>query len=129
MIADLRRERWTLRDIADGLGRSASTISRELRHNADRGRYLPATADKTAVGRIARPRARRVATDAELRAVVVELLDKRWSSAQVAHELPERVLHAFPPRIFIVLDVADTSPERAEAGDVTRHPPSSDGPG
>ena len=31
VIADLRRARWTLRDIADELGRSPSTISRELR--------------------------------------------------------------------------------------------------
>ena len=75
VIADLRRARWTLRDIADELGRSPSTISRELRRNAaDRGRYLPATADRAAVERIARPRARRVAADAELQAVVVELL-------------------------------------------------------
>lgn len=91
MIADLRRARWTLRQIADELGRSPSTISRELRRNADdRGRYLPATADNAAVERIARPRARRVVADAELQAVVVELLDKRWSPEQVAHELPER---------------------------------------
>ncbi len=59
VIADLRRARWTLRDIADELGRSPSTISRELRRNADdRGRYLPASADKAAVERISRPRAR-----------------------------------------------------------------------
>lgn len=69
MIADLRRARWTLRQIADDLARSPSTISWELRRNAnDRGRYLPGTADKAAVDRIARPRARRVAVDAELQA-------------------------------------------------------------
>ncbi|MGI8647903.1 MAG: IS30 family transposase [Mycobacteriales bacterium] len=91
VIADLRRGRWTVRDIAQALGRSPSTVSRELRRNADdHGRYLPATADKAAVERIARPRSRRVLADAELRAVVVELLDKRWSPEQVAHELPDR---------------------------------------
>ncbi len=91
VIADLRRARWTVRDIADELGRSPSTISRELRRNADdRGRYLPAAADKAALERIARPRDRRIAVDAELRAVVMKLLDKRWSPEQVAHELPDR---------------------------------------
>jgi IS30 family transposase len=91
VIADLRRQQWTVRQIAHELDRSPSTISRELRRNTDdRGRYLPATADRTAVDRIARPRVRRVLTDTELQAVVVELLDKRWSPEQVAHELPER---------------------------------------
>jgi IS30 family transposase len=95
VIADLRRQQWTVRQIAHELDRSPSTISRELRRNTDdRGRYLPATADRTAVDRIARPRVRRVLTDTELQAVVVELLDKRWSPEQVAHELPER----FPER-------------------------------
>lgn len=46
-------------------------------------------ADRLAA-RAARPRARRVTKDAGLRAVVVELLDKRWSPEQVARELRER---------------------------------------
>ena len=80
-----------VRGIALELGRSPGTVSRELRRNADaQGRYLPASADKAAVERIARPRVRRVLGDIELRAVVVELLDKRWSPEQVAHELRER---------------------------------------
>ncbi|MDQ2749151.1 MAG: IS30 family transposase [Actinomycetota bacterium] len=91
VIADLRRERRTVRQIAAELARSPSTISRELRRNADdRGRYLPATADKAAVERIVRPRSRRVVADPELRSVVVKLLDKRWSPEQVAHELADR---------------------------------------
>ena len=91
-IADLRRERRTLHEIAVVVGRSTSTISRELRRNADpaTGRYLPATADKLAAARVVRPRPRRVTRDAELHAVVVELLGKRWSPEQVAHELRAR---------------------------------------
>jgi IS30 family transposase len=91
-IADLHREARTLQEIAAVIGRSTSTISRELRRNADpaTGRYLPATADKLATSRVARPRARRVTRDEELRAVVVELLGKRWSPEQVAHELRAR---------------------------------------
>ncbi len=91
MIADLRRAGCTVRGIALELGRSPATVSRELRRNSDvHGRYLPGSADKTAVERIARPRVRRVMGDVELRAVVVELLAKRWSPEQVAHELRER---------------------------------------
>lgn len=74
------------------IGRSTSMISRELRRNADptAGRYLPATADRLAAARVARPRPRRVARDAQLHAVVVELLGKRWSPEQVAHDLRQR---------------------------------------
>jgi len=75
VIADLRREQRTVREIARELGRSPATVSRELRRNVDdRGRYLPRSADLAATERVARPRARRVTVDAELRAVVVVLL-------------------------------------------------------
>jgi len=90
-IADLHREKKSLRQIAEAIGRPASTVSRELRRNADPSRgYLPGTADRLATGRLSRPRPRRVSLDVELRAVVVELLGKRWSPEQVAHELRER---------------------------------------
>jgi len=91
-IADLHREEKTLQEIAVLTGRNTSTISRELRRNADptTGLYLPAAADRLAAGRVARPRPRRVTRDEELHAVVVELLSKRWSPEQVAHELLQR---------------------------------------
>jgi transposase, IS30 family len=88
VIADLRREKRTVREIARELGRSPATVSRELRRNIDdSGRYLPRSADRAATERIGRPRARRVQADAELRSVVADLLSKRWSPEQVAHEL------------------------------------------
>jgi len=91
IIADLLREGKTLRQIAVALGRSPSTICRELRRNIDAaGPYLPGAADRMATGRVARHRQRRLATDEDLRVVVVELLGKRWSPEQIAHELPER---------------------------------------
>ncbi len=90
-IADLRREMKGVREIADAIGRSPATVSRELRRNADdAGRYLPASADRRSEERIARPRERRLLVDDELRVVVNELLGKRWSPEQVAHELRER---------------------------------------
>ena len=90
-IADLRREKKGVREIAAAIGRSPATVSRELRRNADdSGRYLPQTADRLAEERVARPRTRRLLIDVELRTVVNELLGKRWSPEQVAHELRER---------------------------------------
>ena len=76
-IADLNRAGVSLRDIAEELGRAASTVSRELRRNADgRGRYLPATAQRLSVERRSRSsaRTRRVTRDAQLYGVVAELL-------------------------------------------------------
>ncbi|GBE68340.1 IS30 family transposase [Mycobacterium sp. MFM001] len=91
-IADLHRAGVGVCAIAEELGRAASTVSRELRRNADaQGRYLPATAERLAVERQSRPlRMRRVACDEQLCGVVAELLGKRWSPEQVAHELPVR---------------------------------------
>ncbi len=91
LIADLRREKRTVREIAAVLGRSPATVSREIRRNTDdRGRYLPLQADRRAGIRRLRPRPRRLAVDEPLRLVVPELLSKRWSPEQVAHELRRR---------------------------------------
>jgi IS30 family transposase len=91
VIADLRREHRTVRDIAAVISRSPATVSRELRRNVDhKGRYLPLTAEWLAAGRVRRPRARRLFVDVELRAVVMALLEQRWSPEQVAQELRRR---------------------------------------
>lgn len=89
MIADLRRDGLGVRAIAEQLGRAASTVSRELGRNVDgHGRYLPATAQRLSTARQSRPaRTRRVSDDEVLCGVVAELLGKRWSPEQVAHEL------------------------------------------
>ena len=64
-IADLRRAGVSVGDIADELGRAASTVSRELRRNTDnRGRYLPATAQQLSTQRRSQPaRTRRVTAE------------------------------------------------------------------
>ena len=89
VIADLHRAGVGVRGIAKELGRTPSTVSRELRRNVDgTGRYLPATAKRLSVER--RSRAvpmRRVVRDKELYGVVTALLGKLWSPEQVGHEL------------------------------------------
>jgi IS30 family transposase len=88
VIADLLGTGRTIRVIARELGRSPSTVSREVRRNSDpHGRYRPEHAEHAARARAHRPRGRRVAADAELREFVAGLLGKRWSPEQVAHEL------------------------------------------
>jgi IS30 family transposase len=88
-IADLHRTGISMRGIAEELGRAPSTVSRELHSNGDgRGRYLPATAQRLSTERQSRSwRTRRVTRDDQLHGVVAELLGKRWSPEQVAHEL------------------------------------------
>ena len=88
MIADLLAAKMTVRGIAADMGRSPSTISREIRRNSDPdGRYRPHHAEQAARARVCKPRKRRVAIDGVLAEVVARLLAKRWSPEQVAHEL------------------------------------------
>jgi IS30 family transposase len=87
-ISDLRRSGATLRTIAKDLGRSPSTISRELRRNVDpAGRYRPSAAHRSAAQRRIRYRKRRVDRDDVLRIRVQQLLAKRWSPEQISRAL------------------------------------------
>ena len=88
VIADLHRAGVSARVIAAELGRSPSTVSRELTRNTDPGRrYGAGVAQARAVLRRGRPRARRVAQDEVLRSFVQQCLDVRWSPEQVSHAL------------------------------------------
>ncbi len=91
-IADLHRDGGTVTTIAAELGRAPSTISRELRRNCDpQQRYLPNAAQRIATSRQARPRERRVVSDAKLAAVVLSAPGEEVESpSQVAHELRVR---------------------------------------
>jgi IS30 family transposase len=87
-LADLRREKRTMREIAALLGRSPSTISRELTRGADiAGRYRPFEAQRRALGRRRLHRLSRLARDAELRDWVACRLVAHWSPEQVSREL------------------------------------------
>jgi IS30 family transposase len=74
----------SLRTIAAGLGRSASTVSREVATHGGRDRYRAATADQQAWSRATRPKACKLATNPALADVVAEKLARRWSPQQIA---------------------------------------------
>ena len=90
LISDGLEARRTIRAIAGELGRSPSTVSREIIRNRDAasGRYLPFRAHRHARARRARPKTGKLAANAELRAIVQERLDKRWSPEQISKKLP-----------------------------------------
>jgi IS30 family transposase len=96
LIADWVAARRTVRAIAAELGRSPSTVSREINRNRDpqTGVYHPFRADRRAAGRRARPKPGKLAGNAELRAFVESHLERRWSPEQISRTLSV----AFPDR-------------------------------
>ena len=71
------------------LGRSPSTISREIRRNSsEAGNYRPFTAHRRALARRPRPRPGKLAHDKPLRDFVQAKLTLRWSPEQISHALP-----------------------------------------
>lgn len=84
LIADLRRLGFSMRAIAQQLGRTPSTVSRELRrHTSSTGVYLPATADHDAHQQRARPKACKLA-NAPLRTLVQRKLNRHWSPEEIS---------------------------------------------
>jgi transposase, IS30 family len=75
-------------------GRSASTVSREVRRNSVRGAYRAHLAQRDAQERARRPKPAKLAVNGELRAWVEEKLGQRWSpeqvSARLKAEFPDR---------------------------------------
>jgi transposase, IS30 family len=77
--------------IARRLGRSPSTICRELRRNADRdGGYRATTAHARAFERASRPKPAKLASNVRLRAIVQDDLRRRFSPEQIAGRLRRR---------------------------------------
>jgi transposase, IS30 family len=77
--------------VARRLGRSPSTISRELRRNADRdGGYRATSAHARAFERASRPKPAKLATNPRLRAIVQDDLRRHLSPEQIAGRLRRR---------------------------------------
>ena len=88
-IARLRDLGWSVRGIAARLGRSPSTVSRELRRNRHGagGDYMPEHAHTQAWRRQRRPKLSKVGSDPALRAQVQQMLDERLSPDRVSGRL------------------------------------------
>jgi IS30 family transposase len=76
-----------LREIARRLGRSPSTVSREVRRNSVRGIYRAHLAGREARERARRPRPAKLAVNDELREWVQHKLRKNWSPEEISHRL------------------------------------------
>ena len=84
-IADLLRLGCSMRQIAADLGRSPSTIKRELdRHRDGRDRYLPQSANHVAKLSRRRPKAHKLVADPKLRQLVQRKLNRCWSPDEIS---------------------------------------------
>jgi transposase, IS30 family len=88
-VADRLREQASIRTIAAELGRSPSTVSREIRRNQHptNGQYRPFAAQARADRRRPRPKPGKIAQNPELRDYIQPHLAKRWSSEQICKSL------------------------------------------
>ena len=80
--------------IAIGLGRSPSTVSREISRNGGAVRYRATTAHRRAGRCSARPKTAKLARSTELRDYVQARMDEKWSPEQISEilevEFPDR---------------------------------------
>ena len=96
LIADLVREKRSLRSIASQLGCSVSTISREVQRNSHpgNGQYRPYSANKRALARRLRPKVGKIGQNKELQEFIQAGLLKWQSPEQICGTLREQ----FPDR-------------------------------
>jgi IS30 family transposase len=109
-ISDMLHARYSIRAIARELGRSPSTVSREIRRNIHEpsGNYRPRTAQRSAERRRCRQRSGKIAGNPQLLDFVREHLNQRWSPRQISKRLhaqypgrPE--MHLVPETIYQAL--------------------------
>jgi IS30 family transposase len=113
----------SLRTIAARLGRTPSTISREVAGNGGRRHYRALAADQAAWARAARPKQTKLARWPGLRAMVEDKLELRWSPEQISGWLRRRfptgtVMHVSHETIYRSLFVQARGDLRHE---LTRH--------
>lgn len=90
LIRDLKAAGTSIRSIAHALGRSPSTVSRELARNTEpQMGYLPHGAHRKAAARRQRPKTAKLAGESDLREYVKGRLLLRWSPEQISHTLVE----------------------------------------
>ena len=74
----------SLRAIARGMSRSASTICREVNANGGRAKYRALMADRRAQRRALRPKQAKLARCRRLRSVMERKLEALWSPTQIS---------------------------------------------
>jgi IS30 family transposase len=74
----------SLRQIAAGLGRAPSTVSREVHRHGGRERYRALPAERAAWDNATRPKPCKLVACPELRAIVEAKLAENWSPQQIA---------------------------------------------
>jgi IS30 family transposase len=79
----------SIRFIAQSLGRSPSTVSREITRNGGYDRYRAALSDERAWARARRPKRCKLAGNGRLRLVVARKLGLEWSPQQIASWLKQ----------------------------------------
>ena len=101
LIADRRHAGATIRAIAAELGRSPSTVSREIQRNRqpEGGAYRPFDAHRRAVLRRARPKTGKIAANPHLRTLIQQMLTRRFSPEQISHRL--RREHPDTPELHV----------------------------
>ena len=100
-IARLRESGLSVRQVAARAGRSPSTVSRELRRNADprTGHYAPERAHSLARRRQRRPKPSRLSGNPRLRTAVQGMLNRAYSPEQASGRL--KVLHPDDPSMRV----------------------------
>jgi IS30 family transposase len=83
---------WSYRRIGVGVGRSPSTICREVAANGGRGGYRPMAAHQRAFERARRPKPTKLAADALLCGRVIEGLEAWESPQQIARRLRKQAI-------------------------------------
>jgi len=78
---------WSLRRIAAAVGRSPSTVAREVNANGGRVGYAPMAAHRRAHRAARRPKPTKIAANGALRERVVADLERLWSPEQIARRL------------------------------------------
>jgi IS30 family transposase len=74
----------SMRSVASSLGRSPSTVSRELRRNGGQRRYRASAADQAAWERARRPKRCKLVEHRALARIVAKKLTLQWSPRQIA---------------------------------------------
>jgi IS30 family transposase len=89
----------SLRAIATAIGRSASTVSREVARNGGSATYRAVAAAERAREQAHRPKPSALENNPLLREIVIDLLDNEWSPEQIVGRL--RLLHSDDPLMKI----------------------------